>query len=101
VDCGLLVEWRRDRRSRVDVSSHPRGRFRCGVGLRRRRRAEFWPLPASAGLAGRVGDRERTFSARTAMSCRWLMSAPSGLRENAVAERKVRSRRRRVWSTNC
>ena len=29
------------------------------------------------------------------------MSAPSGLRENAVAERKVRSRRRRVWSTNC
>ena len=42
-----------------------------------------------------VGDRGRTCAPRTAMSSRSLRSVPSGLGENAVADRKVRSRRRR------
>ena len=42
-----------------------------------------------------VGDRGRTYAPRTAMSSRSLRSVPSGLEENAVADRKVRSRRRR------
>ena len=42
-----------------------------------------------------VGDRGRPCAPRTAMSSRSLRSAPSGLEENAVADRKVRSRRRR------
>ena len=40
-------------------------------------------------------DRGRTCAPRTAMSSRSLRSVPSGLGENAVADRKVRSRRRR------
>ena len=44
---------------------------------------------------GAVGDRGRTCAPRTAMSSRSLRSVPSGLGENAVADRKVRSRRRR------
>ena len=42
-----------------------------------------------------VGDRGRTCAPRTAMSSRSLRSVPSGLGENAVADRKVRSRCRR------
>ena len=58
-----------------------------------------WCCPASVcfdvvGL-GAVGDRGRTCAPRTAMSSRSLRSVPSGLGENAVADRKVRSRRRR------
>ena len=45
---------------------------------------------------GAVGDRGRTCAPRTAMSSRSLRSVPSGLGENAVADRKVRSRRRRL-----
>ena len=55
-----------------------------------------WCCPASVcfdvvGL-GVVGDRGRTCAPRTAMSSRSLKSVPSGLEENAVADRKVRSR---------
>ena len=42
-----------------------------------------------------VGDRGRPCAPRTAMSSRSLRSVPSGLEENAVVDRKVRSRRRR------
>ena len=58
-----------------------------------------WCCPAPVcfdvvGL-GAVGDRGHTCAPRTAMSSRSLRSVPSGLGENAVADRKVRSRRRR------
>ena len=65
----------RERRARRDV-----------VGLGR---------PAGGRVGGAVGDRGRTCAPRTAMSSRSLRSVPSGLGENAVADRKVRSRRRR------
>ena len=66
---------RRERRARRDV-----------VGLGR---------PAGGRVGGAVGDRGRTYAPRTAMSSRSLRSVPSGLEENAVADQKVRSRRRR------
>ena len=56
------------------------------------------PLPGrgtgSTCSSRRRRDRGRTCAPRTAMSSRSLRSAPSGLEENAVADRKVRSRRR-------
>ena len=71
-----------------------------GVGRLRRRRAQAGGAPSgrrSVGVCvgGAGGDRGRTCVPRTAMSSRSLRSAPSGLEENAVADQKVRSRRRR------
>ena len=77
----------------VAATEHPLpGRGRGSTCLSRCRRVGT----ASRWVGWRVvGDRGRTYAPRTAMSSRSLRSVPSGLEENAVADRKVRSRRRR------
>ena len=86
------------RGGRWSSESWSKGRGRCArrdgvglgalvvLGLRR---------PDGGCAGGTCGDRGRTCASRTAMSSRSLRSAPSGLEENAVVDRKVRSRCRR------
>ncbi len=82
------------RGGRWSSESWSKGRGRCarrdGVGL-----GAVVVLGLGRPAGGRSGgDRGRTCASRTAMSSRRLRSAPSGLGENAVADRKVRPRRR-------
>ena len=84
----------------VTTESPLPGRGRGSTCSSRRRRARALVAVGLRRLAGgrareAMGNRGRPCAPRTAMSSRSLRSVPSGLEENAVVDRKVRSRRRR------